>query len=86
MSYTVVLRPAAERERWRLQTPVLERINQRLLALEQDPRPPGVEKLKGRPNSWRLRAGEYRILYEVDDAIRQVTIFRIAHRRDVYRR
>lgn len=86
MSYTVVLYPSAERERRRLQGDIRERVNHRLLSLEQEPRPPGVEKLVGRPNAWRIRAGEYRILYEIDDAARRVAVFRIAHRRDVYRR
>ncbi len=86
MSYDVALYPSAERERRRLQNDIRERINHRLIGLEQEPRPPGVEKLAGRPNSWRIRVGEYRILYEIDDAARKVSVFRIAHRRDVYRR
>ena len=42
-------------------------------------------KLAGRPNSWRIRVGDYRILYEIDDANQRVTVFRLAHRRDAYR-
>lgn len=43
-----------------------------------------MEKLVGRPNSWRIRVGDYRILYEIDDTNQRVIIHRIAHRRDVY--
>ena len=86
MSYTVSLRPAAERNRRRIPEDIRKRINRRLLSLEQDPRPPGVEKLRGRPNSWRIRVGEYRVLYEIEEATNRVIVFRIDHRRDVYRR
>ena len=85
MAYAVYLRSAAERDRRRLQDPIRQRINQHLLHLESEPRPLGVEKLVGRPNSWRIRVGDYRILYEIDDANQRVTVFRLAHRRDVYR-
>lgn len=85
MAYAVYLRSAAERERRRLQDPIRQRINQHLLHLESEPRPLGVEKLVGRPNSWQIRVGDYRILYEIDDANQRVTVFRLAHRRDAYR-
>jgi mRNA interferase RelE/StbE len=61
------------------------RISQILLSLEQNPRPPGVFKLSGRENQWRLRVGDYRIVYEIDDTAELVTVLRIAHRRQVYR-
>ena len=80
------MRSAAERERRRLQGHIRQRINRHLLQLESEPRPSGVEKLVGRPNSWRLRVGDYRILYEIDDTNQRVIIHRIAHRRDVYQR
>ena len=85
MAYAVHMRSAAERERRRLQDQIRRRLNQRLLHLESEPRPSGVEKLVGRPNSWRVRVGDYRILYEIDDANQRVTVYRIAHRRDAYR-
>lgn len=53
--------------------------------LEADPRPKGVKKLTGFEHQWRLRMGEYRILYEIDDEKHLVHIYRIAHRREVYR-
>ncbi len=86
MAYAVHMRSAAETERRRLQIQILQHINQRLLHLESDPRPSGVEKRVGRSNSRRVRVGDYRILYEIDDANQRVTVYRIAHRRDAYQR
>jgi mRNA interferase RelE/StbE len=85
MIYSVSLRPGAERQRRKLSGEVRNRIIQVLLSLEQNPRPPGVVKLSGRENQWRLRVGDYRILYEIDDEAKLVTVLRIAHRRQVYR-
>jgi mRNA interferase RelE/StbE len=85
MPSTVLLRPAAERDRRALPSEIRQRVNATLLALEQESRPAGALKLTGLRNRWRLRIGDYRILYEIDDTARQVLILRIAHRRDVYR-
>jgi len=54
-----------------------------LLALENEPRPPGCLKMTG-SDEWRIRVGVYRIRYLIDDASRIVTVTRIRHRRDVY--
>ena len=86
MAYAVYMRSAAERERRRLQGHIRQRINQYLLQLKSEPCPSGVEKLVGRPNSWRVRVGDYRILYEIDDTKQRVTVYRIVHRREAYRR
>jgi mRNA interferase RelE/StbE len=85
MPYTVLLRPAAERDRGSLPPDLRRRINEALVALEEDPRPSDTVKLSGHQNRWRIRVGDYRILYEVDDAAHQVLVLRIAHRREVYR-
>ncbi|WP_244632308.1 MULTISPECIES: type II toxin-antitoxin system RelE/ParE family toxin [unclassified Microbacterium] len=53
-------------------------------ALEKEPRPNGVRKLTGFDNAWRVRIGDHRVLYEVVDDVVLVTVFRVAHRRDVY--
>lgn len=53
--------------------------------LERDPRPPGAKKLAG-VDGWRVRKGDYRVLYTVDDSSRLVRVYRIGHRREVYRR
>lgn len=62
-----------------------QRIVARIQALSADPRPQGAEKLAGYTDQLRIRQGNYRILYSVDDERREVTIFRIGHRKDVYR-
>lgn len=53
--------------------------------LGTEPRPPGCRKLSGSASDYRLRVGQYRVLYEVDDNTRQVRVFRVKHRRDAYR-
>ncbi|MBI3761513.1 MAG: type II toxin-antitoxin system RelE/ParE family toxin [Chloroflexi bacterium] len=85
MAYTVVLTPAAERERRKLPANVRTRINQALLELEANPRPSGTSKLSGAKERWRIRVGDYRIIFTIDDDAKRVTVIRIAHRRDVYR-
>ena len=64
--------------------PERQRIIHALLELEQNPRPRGVEKLRG-TELWRIREGDYRVVYHIDDGGKIVIIVRIAHRRDVYR-
>lgn len=54
-------------------------------ALESDPRPRGCKKLFGPKDRWRIRFGDYHILYEIDDDEKVVTIFRVLHRKEAYR-
>ncbi len=83
--YEIRLHPDAVRAFRRLQGPLRERIGDTIDALSEEPRPRGAVKLAGR-DDYRVRVGDYRIVYAVDDAARLVLIARIAHRRDVYRR
>jgi mRNA interferase RelE/StbE len=53
--------------------------------LAENPRPPNATKLVGQQNRWRVRAGDYRIIYEIEDEVLTVLVIRIAHRRQVYR-
>lgn len=85
MAYTVWLLSAAEREWRKLPHEIQPRVNRALLALEDTPRPHGVTKLSGSSDRWRIRVGDYRIIYRIDDAAREITVLRIAHRRHVYR-
>ena len=62
------------------------RITRRILALADDPRPAGVEKLSGTSEKYRLRQGDFRILYEIQDDALVVFIVRVGNRKDVYRR
>jgi mRNA interferase RelE/StbE len=83
--YDVQLVPAAAREFRRLQGSVRERVATAIDALATDPRPVGCSKLAGR-DDYRIRIGDYRVVYAVDDAERLVLVARVAHRREVYRR
>jgi len=84
IAYTVRLKPRAERELDRLPLAVARRIWHKLLALEKEPRPRGAIKLEG-TDGHRIRIGDYRVVYLVDDRERVVDVIRIAHRREVYR-
>lgn len=85
MPYSVLLKRSAEKELDKLPRGIQDRVIGRLLSLRDTPRPAGARKLVGR-EGYRLRVGEHRILYEVDDPKQQVEVFSIAHRREVYRR
>jgi len=60
------------------------RISRKILLLEDNPRPKGAKKLSGR-EEYRLRVGNYRVLYTIDDMGHAVTVFAVGHRREVYR-
>ena len=83
-SYTVEFTTAAAREVRKLDPHIRRRILMAVTELEADPRPAGVKKLSGYDDAWRIRIGDYRALYEIVDDTVLVTVFRVAHRRDVY--
>ena len=84
MSYSVLILRLAQKELAALSADNYERVKAAILALENEPRPSGCRKLTGR-NGWRIRVGDYRVIYETDDAAKTVLILHIGHRRDVYR-
>ncbi len=83
--YGVSFTPKAERQLAKLPRAAQERIAARIDTLATDPRPHGVEKLKGAEDIYRLRAGEYRVLYHLADDVLLVLVIRVGHRREVYR-
>jgi mRNA interferase RelE/StbE len=83
--HEIRLHPEAARAYRRLQGPMRARVGDAIDALSADPRPRGAVKLAGR-DDYRIRVGDHRIVYAVDDAARIVLVARIAHRREVYRR
>lgn len=85
MAYQVLLRPAVGRDLAKLPPDIRTRLADVLFALENDPRSHGVTKLAGSHDVWRVRVGDYRVLFEIDDSAQTVLILRIAHRRDAYR-
>ena len=82
--YHLKIKRSAERDLMKLPRSLFLRINQQILALRDDPRPPGVRKLQHNLEGWRIRVGNYRVLYQINDKEKIVTIFRVRHRRDVY--
>jgi len=82
--YTVELKRSAEKELAKLPDDVLARMVAKLEKLATDPRPNGCEKLKGGSGEYRVRVGDYRALYVIDDVERLVSVTRIRHRREVY--
>jgi mRNA interferase RelE/StbE len=83
-SYAVELKPSARKELESLPDTVLARVVSKLESLKHDPRPAGCKKLKGYKDQWRIRIGDWRVVYIVDDNARLVSVTRIAHRREVY--
>jgi len=82
--YRVVLSSSAEKELFRLSNQAVARIFPKIEALAGNPRPPGCKKLRGSSNAWRIRIGDYRVIYAIDDDAAQVDVRRIAHRSEVY--
>jgi mRNA interferase RelE/StbE len=86
LTYAVLLAPAAERQLKALDKPLQQRITKRLTKLGDNPRPPGVDKLAGEDNLYRVREGEYRIIYTIRDKELIVLVVKIGHRKEVYRK
>jgi mRNA interferase RelE/StbE len=85
VAYRLAIMPAAERDLRALPAAILVRLDARIRELANNPRPHGAERIRGTRGGLRLRVGDYRILYSVDDAQQVVIIGRVGHRRDVYR-
>ncbi len=83
--YRVFLERAAERDLKQLSAKVHDRVITVLQMLAKNPRPPGCRKLTGTDNDWRIRVGDYRVIYEIIDDIGLVRVNRVRHRREVYR-
>ena len=84
MKYRVVLPKTVRKALDRLPDEVVARILDRLAELETNPRPADVKKLKGR-DAWRIRVGDYRVIYEIHDRELQILVITVGNRRDVYR-
>lgn len=83
--YRVLLERNAEKDLGRLSPEVHERVIAAIRALAANPRPSGCRKLTGSKYDWRIRVGDYRVVYEIADEIRIVRVNRVRHRRGVYR-
>lgn len=86
MSYRVEFTTAAARQVRKLPRPARDRVLEAISGLREDPRPPAAKKLVGEQTAWRVRFGDYRVIYDVFDGELVVTVVRAGHRRDVYDR
>jgi mRNA interferase RelE/StbE len=83
-SYAIEVKPPARKELEALPDNVLPRVIRKLESLGHTPQPIGCKKLKGYKDQWRVRVGDWRVLYIIDDCAKLVSVMRIAHRREVY--
>lgn len=86
MAYTLQFAPGAEREFRKLPRQVQVRLRPRIDALAEEPRPVGAEALSGMGNLHRIRVGDYRIIYTIEDQALMIVVLKLGHRREVYRR
>lgn len=85
MTYRVELSPAAARQLRKLDPSARQRVQAAIELLAQEPRPPGAKKLVGGAGEWRVRTGDYRIVYEMDDGVLLILVLAVGHRREIYR-
>lgn len=83
--FQILIERAAEKELKRIAAEFRPKLASAIATLAANPRPPGCRKLVGSENDWRIRVGDYRVIYEIADEIRIVRINRIRHRKDSYR-
>lgn len=84
MSYSLEFRPAALRELKRLPRSVSDQLLLIFEKLKENPRPPGCLKMKGDSGFWRVRSGNYRVIYDIQDSKLVVLIVDVGHRKDIY--
>ena len=85
MTYTIIVPKTVQKQLDTLSDEVYERISVKIQNLAENPRPNGVVKLKGYTNEYRIRIGEYRVRYEIDDQALVILLLQCGHRRDVYK-
>lgn len=84
MSCAIAILRRAQKELAQLPAPAYQAVRDAIRALGEISRPAGCRKLTGR-DGWRIRVGDYRVIYDIDDENRRVTVLHVGHRRDVYR-
>jgi mRNA interferase RelE/StbE len=84
VKYSLEIKLSAQKELDALDDRLFTPIDRKILALAENPRPVGCKKLKGHKDQWRVRAGNWRVLYIIDDTAKLITVTRVAHRREAY--
>ena len=85
MTYKVIIPKPVQKQLDNLQNDVSTRVLEKIFLLTEEPRPSGVKKLKGFDNEYRIRIGDYRVRYEIDDQNLTVIVLHCLHRKDVYK-
>jgi len=85
VTYRIEVTPAARRDLSKLPKDILRRIDSHIIALTEDPFPSGAKKLQGSEDFFRIRVGDYRIIYTVERQRLVILLIRIGHRRSIYR-
>ncbi len=85
MVYDLLIERRAEKDMKKLNQPLFAQIAAKIKGLADNPHPQDSKKIKGSQNDWRLRVGDYRVLYEIDNKAGAIKIMRVKHRRDAYR-
>lgn len=83
--FDVYLERTAEQDLKRLPVDIFGRIIERVASLAGEPRPSGCRKIVGSRSDWRIRVGQYRVIYEIDEKANAVRVMRVKHRREAYR-
>lgn len=83
MKYDITILPRAKKELTKIPPADFDRIVTDIKKLSDEPRPQNCIKLKGR-EGWRIRCGNYRVIYEIDDTLKSILILHVGHRKDVY--
>ena len=81
--YEVFITTTVQKQLKNLPDDIADKLEQKMLLLEDDPRPPDCKKLKGRVG-FRVRAGNYRFIYEIRDKVLVILILKVGHRKDIY--
>ncbi|MFH1336019.1 MAG: type II toxin-antitoxin system RelE/ParE family toxin, partial [Candidatus Zixiibacteriota bacterium] len=84
MRYSLFILPRATKELSVLEATEYKKVKKAILRLAGNPRPSGCSKLTGR-EGWKMRVGDYRVIYEINDSNREVVVLHVGHRRDIYR-
>jgi mRNA interferase RelE/StbE len=86
LAYRIEIAPAAERQIRKLEATVRRRVFSKIETLQLNPRPAGVEKLSGATDLYRVRAGDFRIIYTIEDQVTTVLILKVGDRKEIYKR
>jgi mRNA interferase RelE/StbE len=85
VAYTIQFKPLALRQLEKLPREAQKRLGAKIEALRDDPFPAGCKKMAAIPDTWRIRAGDYRVVYQVQHGVLLILVLTVGHRKDVYR-